>query len=445
MTQFKLLRQRRFAPLFLTQFLGAFNDNVYKNALVFFIAFTLASHLDMNSTVLVILAGGIFILPFFLFSATAGQLADKYEKSFLIRYIKFAEICIMLIASVGFFFQSVWILMTVLFFMGTQSTLFGPLKYGILPQHLDTSELTGGNGLIQTGTYLAILLGTIAGGVLVAIQSAGPLYVSGIVISVAILGRLASQFIPKALAPDPGLSISWNIPAETLRMMGFARENRTVFMTIIAISWFWFVGATCLSMVPSYTKDILLGNEHVGTLLLTAFSIGIGAGALMCEKLSGGRIEMGLVPLGAIGITLFTIDLFFVGVPVPNAAYTTTPIGAAEFLQHGANWRVLADLTLIGLFGGIYIVPLYALMQHRSAAHHRARIIAANNILNALFMVISAGMTIGLLSAGVTIPQVFLVVAMLNVVATGTVFIQIPEFVQRFLVWTRIARASDAL
>ncbi|MCI0400955.1 MAG: MFS transporter [Gammaproteobacteria bacterium] len=445
MTQFNLLRQRRFAPLFFTQFLGAFNDNVYKNALVFFIAFTVASEFGANSSILVILAGGIFILPFFLFSATAGQLADKFEKSFIIRLIKLAEVCIMLLAAVGFYLQSVSILMAALFLMGTHSTLFGPLKYGILPQHLHESELIGGNGMIQMGTYLAILLGTILGGVLIALKSAGSWLVSLVVISVALLGWLASQFIPKAAAPDPQLSVSWNVPAQTLRIMGFARENYTVFMTIIAISWFWFFGATCLSLVPSYTKDILFGNEHVGILLLTTFSVGIGTGCLMCEKLSGGRIEMGLVPLGAIGITVFAIDLSFVGVPVLHDVDTAIVHGASEFLQHRANWRVLADLTLIGLFGGIYIVPLYALMQHRSAPQHRSRIIAANNILNALFMVISACMTIGLLSVGVTIPQIFLIVATLNVIATGAVFTQIPEFVHRFLVWMRISRPSDAL
>lgn len=430
MNQFQLLKTRRFFPIFYTQFLGAFNDNIFKNSLVIFIAFALADRNGGNSSILVIVAAGLFILPFFLFSALAGQIADKYEKSMLIRRIKIAEIAIMLLAACGFALLSLPLLMLVLFLMGAQSTLFGPLKYGILPQHLQESELVGGNGMIQMGTYLAILLGTIAGGILIAIKPEGRYFVSLLVIAVACLGWFMSRFIPLAAPAEAGLQLRWNIIVETIRIIRFARENLTVFWAIIAISWFWFYGATFLSLIPSYTRDILTGNEGITTILLTAFSVGIGTGSLMCEKLSRRRIEMGLVPLGAAGLSLFALDLFIVGIPANNG-YDMTVI---EFMHNAANWRVLFDLCMIGFCGGIYIVPLYAMIQHLSNAMHRSRIIAANNILNALFMVISALLTIALFTMNVTIPQMFLLAAVLNIVVVSFVFLRVPGFMQRLAV-----------
>ena len=430
MNQFELMKTRRFFPIFGTQFLGAFNDNIYKNSLVIFIAFALADQTGENSSILVIVAAGLFILPFFLFSALAGQIADKYEKSMLIQRIKFAEIIIMLLAACGFVFLSLPLLMLVLFLMGAQSTLFGPLKYGILPQHLQENELIGGNGMIQMGTYLAILLGTILGGILVAIKPDGRYFVSLLVIIVACLGWLISRQIPQAVPADAGLKIRWNLFVETIRIIRFARENMTVFWAIIAISWFWFYGATFLSLIPSYTRDVLFGNEKITTILLTAFSIGIGTGSLMCEKISRRRIETGLVPIGAAGLTLFAVDLFIVGIPGNNQNGMTV----AMFLHHFENWRVLIDLSLIGFFGGIYIVPLYALIQNLSNESHRSRIIAANNILNALFMVISALMTILLFATGTTIPQMFIIAAVLNVIIVGYVLLQVPDFMQRVIV-----------
>ena len=434
MNQFSLFTTRRFAPLFFTQFLWALNDNIYKNALVILIAFTLAEMTKQNSSLLVILAAGVFILPFFLFSATAGQLADKYEKSLLIRRIKLAEIVIMSLGAVGFYFLSPYLLMVVLFLMGAQSALFGPLKYGILPQHLQTEELTGGNGVIQMGTYLAILLGTMLGGVLIAIKSTGPLLVSGTVIGVAILGWYASCSIPRAAAPDPDLRLSWNFPQQISRVIGYAWEDKSVFMAVFAISWFWFVGATYLSLVPTLTRDVLGGNEHVATLLLTTFSIGIGSGSLLCEKFSRGRIEPGLVPMGALGLSLFSLDLWFASLSIPP----TTGISAAQFLQQTVYWRVLIDLVLIGFSGGLYIVPLYAMVQNRSEARHRARILAANNILNALFMVGSALMTMLLLKIGLSITALFLTLAVLNTVVVSCVFLREPEYILRFRVWARL-------
>jgi len=432
MSQFGLLKTRRFFPIFSTQFLGAFNDNIYKNSLVIFIAFTLADQADRNSSILVITAAGLFILPFFLFSAIAGQIADKFEKSMLIRRIKIAEIMIMAIATFGFIFLSLPVLMAVLFFMGAQSTMFGPLKYSILPQHLQETELTGGNGMIQMGTYLAILLGTILGGILIAIKPEGRILVSILVVFVAICGWLVSRKIPQAAPSEPQLKINWNFIAETFHILKLAGQNRTVFWAIIAISWFWFYGATFLSLLPSYTRDVLAGNEHITTLLLTAFSVGIGAGSLMCEKLSGKRIEMGLLPLGAIGLTLFAFDLFVVGVP-EFATHNNGEITISRFLEL-QGWRVFLDLCLIGAFGGIYIVPLYALVQSLSEATQRSRIIAANNILNALFMVCSAILTIGLFAMSYSIPQMFLLVSILNIFVISFVIFQVPDFRHRFFV-----------
>ena len=432
MNQFGLLKHNRFLPLFCTQFLGALNDNVFKNAIVILIAFTLADQMGANASILVITAAGIFILPFFLFSATAGQLADKFEKSMLIRRTKIAEIIIMMIGSAGFYFMSVPILLTLLFFMGTQSTLFGPLKYSILPQHLSEDELLGGNGMIQMGTYLAILLGTIIGGVLIAINPNGGLYVSILIVLLATAGWLASRFIPEAAAPEPSLRINWNIISEICRIIKFSREDKTVFWAIIGISWFWFYGATFLSLVPTYTRDVLFADERIATLMLTAFSIGIGTGSLMCEKLSHKHINLGLVPIGAIGLTLFATDLAFISLPDMKLSEGEL-LTAGIFLQHFNHWHVLIDLIMIGVSGGLYMVPLYALVQQKSNPCHRSRIIAANNILNAIFMVISALLIIFLITAGIDIPHIFLLVAVLNVLVMIIISRKAPEFVTQFI------------
>ncbi len=432
MSQFSLIKSARFGPLFFTQFLGALNDNIYKNSLVIFIAFSLASA-EQSSSIMVIIAAGVFILPFFLFSAIAGQVADKYEKSMLIRRIKLAEIGIMILAAIAYLFLNLPLLMLVLFLMGTQSTLFGPIKYGILPQHLSTEELTGGNGMIQMGTYLAILFGTIIGGLLIAMKPGGTWYVSAVVITVATAGWLISRRIPRANAADPTLSISLNIYRETLHIISFARQDMKVFWAIIGISWFWFYGATFLSLVPSYTKEVLYGNEHITTILLTAFSVGIGSGSLMCEKISARQIEPGLSVLGAIGLSVFATDLYFVDLSYIVSASETTFNGMSTFLASFENWRILLDLTLIGFSGGLYIVPLYAYVQFLSEERIRSRIIAANNILNALFMVISALMTIGLIAIGLTIPEIFLGMAVLNIIVISLICLRVPVIIHRFL------------
>jgi hypothetical protein len=440
MSQYQLLKSHRFLPLFFTQFLGAFNDNVYKNALVILIIFQSTTLFGFDSNMLVTLSGGIFILPYFLFSATAGQLADKYEKSLLIKRVKILEIVIMSTAVMAFYWQNIALLILLLFLMGAQSAFFGPLKYGILPQHLQENELIGGNGLIQMGTFLAILLGIILGGVLIAVKPHGTLIVAGVVITLALLGFFASLFIPSAAAAAPEIKINWNIVTQISHTMQYALENRSVFIAIIAISWFWFIGATYLSQFPAYTRDILGSNEHVVTLLLTMFSIGIGLGSIMCEKLSSGRIEIGLVPLGAAGITLFSIDVYFASQYFTTLQLPAGMMKAHELLDILGSWRILLDLLLIGLCGGFYIVPLFAMVQQRSNPHRRARVIAANNILNALFMVGSAIGTLWLLWIGISIPHIFLWLGILSAVISLIIFLLLPEFMQRFIAWVTLKK-----
>ena len=432
--QFALLRQRRFAPFFWTQFLGAANDNIYKNALIIFVAYQAASHAALDANTLVNLAAGIFILPFVLLSATAGQLADKYEKARLIRYIKLFEIAIMVIGTVGFWQRNLTLLFLALLLMGVHSTLFGPVKYSILPHALKPEELVGGNGMVEMGTFVAILLGTIAGGVLVAIEPNGPLYAGLVAVAVAVAGWLISRGVPNTGASAPNLAINWNPVTETVKNLRFAYGTRALWLSMLGISWFWFYGATFLTQFPNFAKDFLGGDEHVVTLLLALFSIGIGVGSLLCERLSGHKVEIGLVPFGSIGLTIFAVDLWF----ATQSLHATQLMGIRAFLAQPVHLRVVADLMLIGMFGGFYIVPLYAMIQQRSDEAFRSRIIAANNILNALFMVASAGLAIALLSAGVSIPGLFLVTGVLNAAIALFIYKLVPEFLMRFLAWLLI-------
>lgn len=432
--QFKLLKQKRFAPLFITQFLGAFNDNLYKNALVVLLTFQSAQWTSLAPEIMVNIAAGIFILPFFLFSATAGQLADKYDKAALARLTKLLEILIMLVAAAGFWFSSLSTLMSALFLLGLQSTLFGPVKYSILPQHLKRNELLGGNALVEAGTFVAILIGTLTGGLLAGMGNA-PMWIVVGGLLVAIVGYLSSRKIPPAPAPAPELRISLNPITETLRNIGFARQNRTVFLSILGISWFWLYGALFLTQLPGLTKNILGGDEILVTTLLAIFTLGIGSGSLLCERLSGNQVEIGLVPFGSIGLTLFGLDLFFAA-PIGLAGETVHSLGF--LLGHGAVWRVFFDLFMLGLFGGFFIVPLYALVQMRSAEQSRARIIAANNILNALFMVLGAIAAVILLTAGVSIPTLFAIAALINAAVAIYIYSLVPEFFIRFIAWLLI-------
>jgi len=427
--QFSLLSQRRFAPFFATQFLGALNDNIFRNGLVILITFQGVRIAGMDAGQLANVAGALFILPFFLFSATAGQLADKYEKSRLIRSIKMLEIGLMLLAAFAFVTQSYTLLLLVLFLMGCQSTLFGPVKYAYLPQQLAREELIGGNALVESGTYMAIIFGLIVGGI--AADYGNQFMLASCLVGVALVGYFASRQVPPTKAVDPQLDINWNAWTETWHIVGFAREKRSVFLSILGISWFWFFGSAITIQLPAYTLDILNGNESVTTVLLVAFAIGVGIGSLLCERMSGHRIELGLVPFGSIGLSLFAIDLFFAQPDMNVVAVQSV----GEFLVRPGSWRILTDLMMLGAFGGFYSVPLYALIQNRTERQHLSRVIAANNIINALFMVAAAVLAFAVLASGLSIPQFYLILALLNAVVAVYIFTLLPEFLMRFLVW----------
>ncbi|MDR1530531.1 MAG: MFS transporter [Burkholderiales bacterium] len=427
--QFRLLRERRFAPFFWTQFLGAGNDNIFKNALALLVTFHVGSVAHWDTLTLINIASAIFILPFVLFSATAGQIADKYEKSRLIRLLKIMEILVMILGLVGFWLKSVPLLFVALFLMGLQSTLFGPVKYAILPQHLRTEELVGGNGLVESATFIAILLGTIAGGLLIAVDRNGPVIAGTTCIFIATIGYLVSRGIPLTPAASPDLRISWNPFIETWRNLCAAKRVRAVWLSMFGISWFWFFGATFLAQFPEYTRTLLGGNEHVATLLLALFSIGLAVGALSCERLSGKRVEPALIFLGSLGLAIFAFDLGWVS----RTLHTETVGDVMNFFGNSAHWRVACDLIMIGIFGGFYTVPLYVLLQTRSDAKYRSRIIAANNILNSILMILSAIFAISLFSFGATIPQLFMIVAVLTAGITVIAFWAVAPFVLRYL------------
>ncbi|MDC8786628.1 MFS transporter [Roseateles koreensis] len=427
-SQFGLLKQSRFAPFFWTQFLGAANDNISKFALTVMVTYQLSlSWLPPAQAGLVIAA--LFILPFVLFSATSGQLADKYEKSRLMRLVKNFEIAIMAVALWGFWQQQVPALLGCVFMMGMHSTLFGPVKFAYLPQQLSEKEITGGNGMVEMGTFVAIILGNVLGGVLIAQPEVGAFYTGLACFTVALLGRLAVQFVPHSPAADPRLHINWNPFTETWRNLRLARENIVVFRSLLGISWMWFFGVVFLANFPNFAKDVLHGESQVASMLLVVFSVGVGVGALLCELLSHRHVEIGLVPLGSLGMTVFAVDLYFASRGLP--AVPLQSVG--EFLSHAAHWRVLADLGLLALFTGLYSVPMYALIQLRSQPSHRARIIAANNILNALFMVASSLLAGVLMGAGFTVPEIFLAVGLANAVMALYICVLMPEYLLRFI------------
>ncbi len=433
--QFQLIKQQRFRPFFFTQFLGAFNDNMFKTALITLVVFDSASLTTMSGATLATLLPGVFILPFFLFSATAGQLADKYEKSQIIRLVKIFEIAIMVFASCGFFMHNLWLLGATLFMMGMHSAVFGPVKYAYLPEHLREHELIGGNGMIEMGSFVAILLGQILGAWLAA-QTQHEFLTSMAVLLIAVLGYWTSRGVPRTPAADASLKINWNPITETFRNVKLIWGQQQIWLAIIAISWFWFYGATLLAQFPNLAKQVLHGDESVFILLLTVFSLGIGLGSLLCEKLSKNRVELGLVVFGAIGLTIFGIDLYASSTSL-HTAYNPFVYNYKSFINILSHWRLLADIALIGLFGGFYIVPLYVLIQTRSNKGFQSRVIAANNIINALFMVVSAGFSLLLFNQGLSIPQLFLATALLNALVTVYLCIRQPEYFNTFVVWAK--------
>ena len=427
----QIIGSKRFLPFFLTQALGAFNDNVFKNALMLLLTFSAASAMPWSVDVSMNLAAGLFILPFLLFSATAGTLADSVCKTRLIRWLKLLEIGLMLLAAAAFFFEQYLWLLGLLFLMGSQSAFFGPVKYAILPQLLTDRQLLAGNAWVEMGTFIAILLGTIVGGLLVGVANA-MLWIGSLVVLFAVFGYLASLQIPEvgAIAAGPRFQFSpWRQSLETVRI---SYQNRTLYLAIMAISWFWFLGASYLTQFPNFTKSHLAGDNTVVTALLVAFSVGVGIGSMLCERLSGDRVELGLVPIGSIGLTVFGISLYFSTPAVMPAEL----LSLGQFLATTFGWWVLLDLTLIGVFGGLFIVPLYAMLQQRAEPSQRARMIAANNIFNALLMVVAAlaGMLF-LAGLGLNIPEYFLILAIMNAVVALYVYSTVPEFVLRFVIY----------
>lgn len=432
MNQFRLLGQRRFAPFFTTQALAAFNDNAFRYAMVGMATFELAldSH-ALNGYVNLALA--LFITPFFLLSASAGQLADKFEKARLIRWIKLVEIAAMLIAAWAFHTRDLDVLLGVLCLMGVHSTLFGPIKYAIVPQVLTDRELTGGNGLVESSTSLSILLGSLAGNALMAVPGVGPTLVSVLVVGVALAGLAASLAMPPAPPPAPTLRLDLNPIRQTWRVLGQVRRERTVLHAVIGISWFWFFGATLTTQAPAYARDWLGGDAGVLNLVLILFSVGVGVGSLCCEKLSAGRVQPGLVPLGALGMSLAGLGLY---VAHPHAAPVTGIDWTTFLLTPGGGW-VAACLVLVGAFAGLYIVPLFALVQQRSDARRLSRVIAGNNILNALFMVLAAALGMLAPSLGLNVAGLITLVAALNLLVMAWLCLRVPEFWTAFVGWVR--------
>lgn len=408
-------------PLFFTQFLGAFNDSVFKNALIMLFAFS-TTQTFFNPNTLVNLCAALFIIPFFLFSGLAGEFADKLEKSKLIRWIKLIEVILALLATVGFYFEHTFLLLCALFLLGTQATFFGPVKYSIIPQLVPNSRLVSANGLIEMGTFIAILVGTILGGFFISIPNSGTTLVSISLCIIAILGFVSSFFIPKAKAYRPDLTIQFSITKQFLEIKQAVSQNKMLLPVIIGISWFWAYGSIFLTQTGTYTRLVLNGNERVASLILTTFSVGIGLGSLLCNKLSK-KFEMGLVMLGAFGLTLFAMDFAFSNSPFPKNI-----LDISAFLEYGQNWRILTDGFLMGTFGGLFVVPLYTLLQNRSLPEQRSRVVAANNILNAIFMTAAALLSILLLNAGVSIPHLFLLTGILNVGIAVYMFNRQPDF-----------------
>jgi 1-acyl-sn-glycerol-3-phosphate acyltransferase len=438
-SQFRLLVERRYGPFFATQLAGAFNDSLLKQVVILLVTFHAAEYTTLKPGLVANIAAGVFILPFVLFSAFAGQLADRFDKARVIRWVKLAEVAIMAVASTGFFLKSLPVLLLAIFAMGCHSAFFGPVKYSLLPRVLTKDELTGGNGLLEMGTFLSILGGTLVAGLLVAVTN-DAFTLSLSLMAVALFGLLSSQFIPATGEAAPDLEVRFSVVRETINTLRLAHnEGVGVWNSLMAISWFWFIGAVILSQLPSLGKDLLHGSTSVVTLLLALFSIGVAIGSLACERLSGHQVEIGLVPVGSLGLTVFTADL-----ALATQSFAASGVGRGtllawdQFLAAPGSIRVLSDVALIGLFGGLFIVPLYAFVQLRTAPERQSRIISANNILNALFMVVAAGMAAGLLAAGVSVPGLILVCAGLNALVALYVYRTVPEFLWRFVSWLLI-------
>lgn len=425
-----LLGDRRYWPLFWTQFFGAFNDNFFKNALVILITFKSYSIGVLKSEQMVALCGGVFILPFFLFSALAGQLADKYPKHKIVSSVKIAEIVIMLIGALGFLNENLTLLLITLFLMGLHSTIFGPVKYSALPEILKDEELVAGNAYIESGTFLAILMGTLIGGMTITIAGKGTLITSAGILMTAVVGTWTSFKMNPMTAVNPNQTVDKNVFMTTGQIVGLTRKTKSVFLSILGISWFWFVGAVFLSVLPPYCKNVLHGSEQVVTMFLAIFSVGVGLGAVFCEKLSFGQLELGLVPIGSFGMSVFLADIYF-----SSNNFTILASTPSTFISTAEGIRIIADMLFFSIFSGFFTVPLYTFIQSRSERETRSQVIAGNNIINSLFMVVAAVMLMGLYAMKFTIPQIFMILAVMNALTAIYIYTVVPEFMYRFFSW----------
>ncbi len=442
-SQFQLFKHKRFSAMFSTQFLGAFNDNVFKQALILVLTYTAASQLGVEVSILNNLAAMLFILPYFLFSALAGQLADKFEKSKLTRLVKLLEMVIMAIAAIGFIFEWYILLYVALFLMGTQSTFFGPIKYAYLPQAMKEDELVGANGLFQMGTSLAILLGMIVAGIFTQLPQS--LYwIAALLLIISILGYMAARFIPVTPAMQPDLKVNWNIFTTSVATIKYLYSLPFLFFVILGNSWFWFYGATFLTQTPEVSKVILQGDESVVIFLLTLFSVGVSIGSLLCKSLTKNQVSLRLLPFGIAGLSIFAIDLYF-SLSGLNIDAGDTLLGISALLGIAGSWRVFADLFFLGFSGGLYIVPLYACMQAYAPKSHRARIIGANNIFNAIFMVTSAIFAIVVLNAlAMSLPQLFLITGVLNIAFGLFLYLKLNKHICHAVIQTHDSAGDDS-
>jgi 1-acyl-sn-glycerol-3-phosphate acyltransferase len=427
--QFRLLRERRFLPFFVAQACGAFNDNLFKNVLVILVTYQATRWSTLRPELLANMAAGLFILPFVVFSGLAGQLGERFDKARILKCVKALEIAIMIVAGVGFAQRRVELLLFALFMMGAHSTFFAPAKYGLLPQVLGAGELIGGNALLESGTFLAILLGTLTAGVLAG--HSNTTWIEASLVLVAIVGFVTSLAIPKSAAVSPGQTLDWNPWTSTLDNLRAARESRPVLLSVLGMSWFWFYGALVLVQLPLYCHSVLHGDETLVTVTIIAFSVGVGVGSLLCERLSGRQVEIGLVPFGSIGLTVFAIDWIMASPQVdPHVLLNLHGMLAL----HGGV-RTLFDIAAIGVFGGFFVVPLNALVQQRSRPQILARVIGANSILNALFMVAAALLGAVGLAKGLSVLQLILIAALLNALVAIYIYSLVPEFLLRFVCW----------
>ena len=433
--QFSLYKSKKFLPFFVTQFLGALNDNLFKNALLVIIVSSALHTADSTINFLTNFAVGLFILPFFLFSATAGQLADRFDKAFLMRRVKFFEILIMILGAVSLIYQNLTSMLCVLFLLGTQSAFFGPLKYSIIPQHLSSKELLAGNAQVGMGTFVSILLGTLIGGWVITINS-GEIILGFLMLLMALVGWISSQKIPPAPSENDKVENSFNPIREAKLNFNLASENNSVWYCILAISWFWLYGGCFLTQVPNFTVSVLHGHPRMVSILLAAFIIGIATGALLCNRLSKGVVNPALVTLGTLGLSTFAFDLSYASSVFADNNAHLNKIMPLEFLTLEGSIRLTLDLILIGIFGGLFIVPLNAMVQSRTSTAVRARVISANNIINAAFMVGGSLLGIVFLTIlGWSILEFFIAIAVLNILFMAYIFSKVPEFKSSFLNW----------